>query len=581
MAYNRFAGHVLEAAQLQQAVAFLKQGQPEQSRALCEDLLKQNPRQPDALHILGVLAHHAGRLDEARRLITQAITVGPASAAFHSNLGNVLQDLNQPQSAVKSYDRALALQPDLPETHYNRALALEALGRPADAIAAYGRTIALSPQFAAPYYNRALALHASGKPADAVADYDRALALTAADAATHYNRANALQDLGRYDEAVAGYDRAIALDARLASAHFNRGNALMKRGRARDAQESYRRALRLDPNHRDALKNVLWLEITNPSPGADLEAFITQACEDMAALEARLLTAHKAIPAFRVKHDLEQSAYLLARGREDMRALHKTLAAIQARKPRDGELRLSDAEVETVNQARSHVSRIDVGADLTEWLNPENDWSALEAAYLSGKPEIMVIDNLLAQPALLAVRRFCLESTVWRTEYKRQYLGAFSADGFISPLFLRIAQDFREKMPRIFSDHPLEQLWGFKYDSKVGRGINLHADFARVNLNFWVTPDEANLNPASGGLVLYDEPAPKSWNFDEYNRDSKRIDDFLKEHNAGRQVVPYRCNRGVLFNSKLFHQTDAIQFKEGYENRRVNITYLFGRGLSH
>ena len=41
-------------------------------------------------------------------------------------------------------------------------------------------------------------------------------------------------------------------------------------------------------------------------------------------------------------------------------------------------------------------------------------------------------------------------------------------------------------------------------------------------------------------------------------------------------VVPYAENRVVLFNSNLFHETDRLEFKPGYENRRINITMLFG-----
>ena len=32
-------------------------------------------------------------------------------------------------------------------------------------------------------------------------------------------------------------------------------------------------------------------------------------------------------------------------------------------------------------------------------------------------------------------------------------------------------------------------------------GINAHADFAAINVNFWITPRSANLNKSSGGLV--------------------------------------------------------------------------------
>jgi len=41
-------------------------------------------------------------------------------------------------------------------------------------------------------------------------------------------------------------------------------------------------------------------------------------------------------------------------------------------------------------------------------------------------------------------------------------------------------------------------------------------------------------------------------------------------------TIPYRCNRAVVFDSDLFHETDAIRFKEGYLNRRINVTFLYG-----
>ena len=40
--------------------------------------------------------------------------------------------------------------------------------------------------------------------------------------------------------------------------------------------------------------------------------------------------------------------------------------------------------------------------------------------------------------------------------------------------------------------------------------------------------------------------------------------------------VPYRQSRVVIFDSDLFHRTDNLDFHPGYENRRINITMLFG-----
>jgi len=37
-----------------------------------------------------------------------------------------------------------------------------------------------------------------------------------------------------------------------------------------------------------------------------------------------------------------------------------------------------------------------------------------------------------------------------------------------------------------------------------------------------------------------------------------------------------RANRAVIFDSDLFHETDMTDFEKGYENRRINITLLYG-----
>jgi hypothetical protein len=98
-----------------------------------------------------------------------------------------------------------------------------------------------------------------------------------------------------------------------------------------------------------------------------------------------------------------------------------------------------------------------------------------------------------------------------------------------------------------------------------------------VNVNFWITPDEANLDPEGGGLVIWDIAAPLEWDFAKMNNDQQAIRDFMADHGAKPIRVPYRQNRAVIFDSDLFHETDTIRFKDGYLNRRINITMLYGR----
>ncbi len=190
----------------------------------------------------------------------------------------------------------------------------------------------------------------------------------------------------------------------------------------------------------------------------------------------------------------------------------------------------------------------------------------------------MHIDRLLTDAALQSLRRFCCESTIWKRDYENGYLGAFFGDGFSCPLLLQIAEELRLRFPGIFKQHLLTQAWAFKYDSEL-KGLNIHADAAAVNVNFWLTPDEANLDPERGGLVVWDKEAPREWDFKEYNssKNEPKVREFLRNSGARAITIPYRANRAVVFNSDLFHETDRFTFKDEYESRRLNVTLLYGR----
>jgi hypothetical protein len=104
----------------------------------------------------------------------------------------------------------------------------------------------------------------------------------------------------------------------------------------------------------------------------------------------------------------------------------------------------------------------------------------------------------------------------------------------------------------------------------------VHADFAAINVNFWITPTEANLDPQSGGLRIYELDAPRSWDFSTYNEGLAVIKDYIAVHSPHELRISYRRNRLVLFNSDLFHATEEVRFRPDYESHRINVTLLFG-----
>ena len=211
-----------------------------------------------------------------------------------------------------------------------------------------------------------------------------------------------------------------------------------------------------------------------------------------------------------------------------------------------------------------------------DYINKKNDIEEIQSIYINGKPQLVVIDNFLTPEALSSIQKFCRSSNIFKYPYINGYIGAFLSKGFANKFILELSEDMRKTFPKIFEETILAQAWAFKYDS-VGKGIEVHADQATVNVNFWIAPEDANLNKNSGGMRIWDKVPPEDAKFDDYNaqKNGPKIRQMLDDYRIGSQTVTHKENRAVIFNSKLFHVTDDFEFVNTYENKRVNVTLLY------
>ncbi len=286
------------------------------------------------------------------------------------------------------------------------------------------------------------------------------------------------------------------------------------------------------------------------------------------------------VPGSRIHHDYEQLMLLQQRGKLSAGAQRALPVLKRYYDEPDGAERMFfpvPGDEEALKHALSDFHYLPQPAFAGRALH-DNDYAGIEDSYFKNSPSLVVIDNFLAPDALANLREFCAEATIWKTHYKSGYVGATLSEGFNPPVLLAIADELRQAMPRVIGGHALTLAWAFKYDQNR-RGIELHADFARVNVNFWITPDDACADHETGGLLIYDRGAPAHWTPQDYNKSTGKIEAFVTERGAKPRRVPYRENRCVLFDSALFHATDELHFKPGYTNRRVNVTFLYGKAL--
>lgn len=130
---------------LTEALQHHEAGRLEKAEALYRKILAQEPNQPDALHLLGVLAHQRGDCEGAVTLIRQAIAGNPSAPTFHMHLGQALMALGQMEEAVRHYKTALKFEPSLTPARHQLANTLLALGRLEEAGPHYEALLALEP----------------------------------------------------------------------------------------------------------------------------------------------------------------------------------------------------------------------------------------------------------------------------------------------------------------------------------------------------------------------------------------------------------------------------------------------------
>ncbi len=209
-----------------------------------------------------------------------------------------------------------------------------------------------------------------------------------------------------------------------------------------------------------------------------------------------------------------------------------------------------------------------------KYLNELLDIAAIENEYNNSNPEIVVIDNFLSQEFLKDLNIFFRCANIFKYPYPRGYIGTFLGKGMANKAILEFSQDLKHSFPNIFKDYNLTQAWAFKYDSNLD-GIGIHADDAKVNVNFWITNEDSNLDKDSGGMIVWKKKPDLDKGFKDFNS----IENMNKMLEEVRDIdyirVPYKQNRVVIFNSKLYHVTDKLDFKPGYKNRRINVTYLY------
>lgn len=95
-----------------------------QAKAIYEQIIKYEPNNAHALHLLGVLEFQVGRYMRSVELIERAIAVRGGISDFYTNLGEVWRALESYEKAIACHQKAIELEPANADIRVNLASAL-------------------------------------------------------------------------------------------------------------------------------------------------------------------------------------------------------------------------------------------------------------------------------------------------------------------------------------------------------------------------------------------------------------------------------------------------------------------------
>lgn len=249
-----------DLAQAQQAFVEAERGLPEDGTILVEHLgeslddLARQMMWPD------------GRSDAifapaAEALLQKAAKWLPEKAGIWLRLGVALRLGNNPEQAIKVYNRSLELDPENFIVYNNRGNAYSDLHNFGQALEDYNQAIQLNPEYALAYNNRGNLYHELSEFKLALTDFDLAIKLEPNNAKYYRRRGNLYYSFGKIKNAILNFNLSLDNDPNDTGSLYSLVLALRTEGEFEEAIEVCLRIVKLAPEDYSAHNGLGYLFI--------------------------------------------------------------------------------------------------------------------------------------------------------------------------------------------------------------------------------------------------------------------------------------------------------------------------------
>jgi protein O-GlcNAc transferase len=253
---------------LEKSIQNFQVGNFDEAEFILSQVLNSQPKNFDALHILGVIKGVKKKYPEALEIFKKALKINPNNSVLHFNIGKAFSEIGEHEKALKFHLNTTKLDPNFPDGWLNHGMCLFNLSRLKESVDSFNKALALNPEYVEAWYNRGNVFFSLNQYELALGSYDEVIRIKPDHSEAWYNRGNALSELKEYEAALTSYDKAISTKPDHSEAWYNRGNALLELKQYEPALASYDQVIKIKPDNFEAWYNRgnTLLELTQFEP---------------------------------------------------------------------------------------------------------------------------------------------------------------------------------------------------------------------------------------------------------------------------------------------------------------------------
>ena len=182
--------------EMRDAILLYQSNDLDRAEKIYNRILKKNPLDHRALHLLGLLKNRKGKRYRGKQLIKKAISINPDIPSYYNNLGEIYRDDCDYDKAVLNYKKAISINSEYAQAYNNLGCALIDAGEFKEAIKNFNNAVLINRNYAEAYNNIGAAYLKTEDPVRAIESLKKAIALKSDYVDAYYNIGNALKSQG-------------------------------------------------------------------------------------------------------------------------------------------------------------------------------------------------------------------------------------------------------------------------------------------------------------------------------------------------------------------------------------------------